>query len=132
MGQSTELKSNATNDDLRSITSPEIINIMKTIKQIQTRMKESDVKDLEFIRIYDKLSSEFNTFFEAHTKIFIKIIKGENLTTLASVLFYKDKVLRGLITEENLSNMLAEKYLPSNLKADSDAKLKEMKANGEI
>jgi hypothetical protein len=105
---------------------------MKTIKKIQNRMKDSDVTNLEYIRVYDKLGKEFDHFFNRYTNIFVKVVRGENLKTIASVLFYKDKVNRGLITEAELSDKLAQKYLTPEMKAQSDAKLKEMKSRGEI
>jgi hypothetical protein len=128
----SELKTNISNEELRNITTPSVIQIMKTIKAIQNRMKDPDVAGLEYIRVYDKLGKEFDAFFDKHTTIFTKVIRGENLNTIASVLYYKDKVQRGLITETQLSDLLAKKYLPSHLKAESDAKLKEMKDCGEI
>lgn len=128
----TDIVNNVSDDQLLGITSPEIINIMKTIKLIQKRMKMTDIANLEYIRVYDTLSKEFDTFFTRYTSMFISVIRGENLTTLASVLYYKDQVLRGLITEQELADKLAAKYFPANLKAESDAKLKEMKERGEI
>ena len=128
----SELKTNVTGTDLKEITSPSIISIMKTIKQIQKRMKDPDISELEYIRVYDTLSKEFEDFFDRYTGIFIKVIRGENLSTVASVLYYKDKVDRGLMSQEELSDLLAKKYLPADLKAQSDAKLKEMKEKGEL
>jgi len=128
----SDLKTNVSNDELKEITSPNVLAIMRTIKAIQKRMKDADVANLEYVRVYDKLGKEFNNFFDTHTSIFTKVIRGENLNTIASVLYYKDKVERELMTEEELSNMLSTKYLPAHLKAESDAKMKEMKENGGI
>lgn len=121
-----ELKTNVSNNELKEIISPNVIYIMKTIKAIQRRMKDPDMVNQEYIRVYDALGREFSDFSDKYTAIFTKIIRGENLNTVASVLYYKDKVDRGLMTEEELSSMLAEKYLPTHLKAESDAKIKEM------
>jgi len=120
-----------TPDNLLGIISPEIISIMLTIKQMQKRMKEPDMVNLEYVRVYDQLSREFDDFFTRQTNIFVSVIRGEDFKTLSSVLFYKDKQLRGLVTEEELSKGLAEKYLPPDLKAISDANIKEMKERGE-
>ncbi|MEM0354103.1 MAG: hypothetical protein QXW79_00840 [Thermoplasmata archaeon] len=109
------------------ITSPEIIYIMQTIKQIQKRMKDPDLAKLDYISIYDQLGREFEYFFNRYTSIFVKVIRGESLNTVAAILFYKDKMAKGLITEEQLSEMLAKKYLPEDLKKESDAKIKEMR-----
>lgn len=128
----SELKINISNEDLQEITSPNVIYIIKMIKEIQRRMKDPDVSGLEYIRVYDKLGKEFDNFFNTYTGIFVKVIRGENLNTLASVLYYKDKVDRGLLSEAQLADQLAKKYLPANLKSESDAKLKEMKEKGEL
>jgi len=128
----SELKTNVTHDELKNITTPTVIEIMRTIKAIQTRMKDPDIVKLEYIHVYDTLGKEFSDFSDKHTTIFTKVIRGENLNTIASVLYYKDKVERGLITEEQLSELLAKRYLPSHLKEESDAKIKEMKSRGEI
>jgi len=130
--QSTDLNLNPTDAQLKTIQSPEILYIMRTIKQIQKRMKDPDMRTLEYIRVYDQLGKEFTAFFERYTGIFISVIKGESLRTLASVLYYKDQVLRGLISEEELGDKLAKKYLPPELKAQSDARLREMKEKGEL
>ena len=128
----SDLTTEVSRDQLLGITSPEVINIMKTIKQIQKRMKDPDVVKLEYIRVYDQLGREFDDFFTRYTSIFISVIRGEDLATLASVLYSKDQVLRGLITEAELADKLAKKYFPAHLKAESDARLKEMKAKGEL
>ena len=123
---------NPTNEQLLSVKSPEVIYILQTIKKIQQRMKDPEILQMEFIRRYDKLSYEFNEFFERYTGIFARVVKGENLDVLASVLYQRDQVLRGIITEGELSNKLAEKYLTKEQKADADQKLKEMKAEKKI
>ena len=127
----SELKTNVTDAEMKEITTSSVLYIMKTIKQIQKRMKDPDIARLEYIRVYDTLGKEFDEFFEKYTGIFIKVIRGENLSTVASALYYKDKVERGLITQDELSDMLATKYLPADLKAEADAKIKEMKEKEE-
>ena len=129
---SSELKTVVTNSELKDITSPNVINILRTIKAIQKRMKDPDIVGLEYIRVYDKLGKEFQVFFDSYTKIFTTVIRGENLNTVASVLYYKDKVERGLMTEEQVSDLLANKYLPSHLKKESDANIQKMKERGDI
>uniref|UniRef100_A0A6C0LRX4 Uncharacterized protein n=1 Tax=viral metagenome TaxID=1070528 RepID=A0A6C0LRX4_9ZZZZ len=111
------------------IKSPQVMYIIITIKKIQARMKDSDMINSEYIRIYDQLSREFNHFFETYTDIFIKVIRGIDIEILASVLYYKDQVFQGLITEEQVADKLAQKYLPKHLKVASDIKLKELKSN---
>jgi len=115
-----------TPEQLSSITSPEVLYILKTIKQMQHRMKDPEIIELEFIRIYDKLSYEFDDFFTRYTGIFARVVKGEKLDLLASVLYQKDQVDKGLITEKELADKLAEKYLSKDQKLDSDKRLKVM------
>ena len=128
----SQLKLNVTPDQISSISTPEVLYIIKTIKQIQKRMKDPDMTNIEYIRVYDKLSHEFDDFFNRYTGIFAKVTKGEDLSVLASALYYKDQVAKGLISEADLSNKLAETYLPKKLKDESDMKIKSMKNEGII
>lgn len=107
------------------ITSPVVLYIMHTIKAIQARMREPDLINSEYITIYDTLGREFQEFSDEHTAIFTKVIRGESLATIASVLYFKDKEEKGAITESQISDMLATKYLPTSLKQESDAKMAE-------
>lgn len=97
------------------IESPEIVYILKSIKSIQNRLADDDIKGLEYIVVYDKLSKEFDYFFTTYTKLYVSVLKNENMNTIVSCLYYKDKVLRGIIREEDLSNFLAAKYIPESL-----------------
>ena len=124
----SELKTKVSNTELAGIKSPKVLEIMKTIRAIQTRMKQPDIVNAEFITVYKVITEEFEQFSNRYVSIFNKVIRGENLTTVASVLYYWDQFLRGLITEEELSEMLATKYLPPELKAQSDAILAKQKA----
>lgn len=128
----TELNLNPSDDQLRSIKSPSIISIMRTIKRIQQRMKDPDIRHLEYIRVYDQLGREFDDFFNRYTQIFISVIRGEDLKSLASVLYYKDQVLRGLVTEQELSDKLAKKYFTTEHYEASKKNLEELKRKGEI
>lgn len=121
------MEQNSANQIPPEITTPEIIYILRTIKQIQKRMKDPDIANLDYINVYDQLGREFDYFFNRYTSIFVKVVRGESLSTVAAILFYRDKMAKGLITEEQLSDMLAKKYLPENLKKESDARIKEMK-----
>lgn len=122
-----ELKINVSNDELKEITTPSVLYIMKTIKEIQKRMKDPDLVKSEYIEVYTKLGEEFSEFADNHTRIFTKVVRGENLNTIASALYYKDKISKGLMSEEQLSDMLATKYLPNHLKEEADTKIKELK-----
>lgn len=129
MSKQAELKTYVSDKELlNEIKSPSVIAIFKTIKAIQKRLNDPDITNLGYSSVYNILGEEFKDFSDKHTTIFTKVVRGENLNTVVSVLFYKDKVERGLITEEELSNILATKFLPEHLKKESDAKIQEMKA----
>jgi hypothetical protein len=123
----SNLKTNPSPEEMTQIKSPYVLAIIKIIKQIQARMKDPDLKDLEYSRLYDTLSKEFDEFFNKFTNIFIKVTRGESLDIIAANLYYLDQVVQGKISEAQVADMLATQYLPAHLKADSDAKLKEMK-----
>lgn len=127
-----ELKTNISNKELSDIHSPEIIHIMKTIKAIQRRMKDPDISKLPYIHAYDTLAKEFSYFSDRYTQIFTMVVRGSNLNTLTAALYYKDKVMRGLMTEEQLSTMLKEKYLTPEQIATAEENLKKMRAEGKI
>lgn len=127
-----KLKESVTNEELLGITTPSVLNMMRTIKQIQKRMNDPDLKNLEYPRVYDTLSKEFDDFFKRYTSIFIKVTRGEDLSILASNLYYKDQVERGLMKEAQVADLVASRYMPGHLKKESDIRLKEMKEKGEI
>lgn len=110
-----------------NVKSPTVIYILTMIKTLQNRMKDTDLRDLEYIRVYDSLSREFSDFADNYTSIFTKVVKGENLNMVASILFYKDQVEQGIMSEEKLSELLAQKYLPENLRGESNSIVNEMK-----
>ncbi len=128
----SNLKEKVSNDELGGITTPHVVYMIQTIKQIQKRMKDTDLVNLEYPRVYDALSKEFDDFFNRHTSIFIKVTRGENLDILASALYYQDQVAKGLITEAEVADKVAKRYMPEHLKKESDINLKEMKKNGEL
>lgn len=132
MSEISNLNNSPSASDMVDIVTPSVLYIMHTIKALQKRMKDPDLVNTEYIRVYDTLGREFQTFADNYTAIFTKVIRGESLNTIASALYYKDKVERGLISEGRLSELLAEKYLPTHLKEESDIKIKEMKERGEI
>ena len=123
----SNLNCNPTSEEMLQIKSPYVLAIIRIIKQIQKRMKDPDIVNLEYSRVYDSLSKEFDEFFNKFTNIFIKVTRGESLDIIAANLYYLDQVVRGQITEAEVADMLASQYLPAHLKAESDLKLKEMK-----
>ena len=128
----SELKTNINNTELMDIKSLEIINIMKTIKIIQTRMKDPDMMQLSYIRVYDALGKEFSHFSDKYTKIFTMVIRGENLNTITTVLYYRDKVIRGLMTEEQLMELLKKKFLTEEQQKAADIAINKMREDGQI
>lgn len=127
-----ELKNCDNINCLNEIKSPTVLYIIATIKNIQKRMKEPDLTNCEYIRVYDVLGREFRNFADSYTSIFTKVIRGENLSTIATILYYKDQIDRNLLTEQQLSQMLASKYLPENLRQESENNIKNMIARGEV
>lgn len=112
-----------------NIESPLVIYILKTIKAMQTRMKEPDLINRQYAFVYDTLSKEFNNFFEKEPAIFTRVIRGESMATIASILYYKDKESRGLINQDQISDQLATRFIPEHLKKEADERIKEMKAS---
>jgi hypothetical protein len=123
----TDLNMDVTDEQINNISTPELVYIMSTIKQIQKRMKDPDISKLEYIRVYDVLGREFDPFFNRYTGIFVKVIRGESLQTIAAVIYFKDQVIKGLTTEEKVADMLAKKFYTKEMKEQSDANLKIMK-----
>lgn len=115
-----------------NITSPQVIYILKTIKAIQKRMKDPDLVNAEYIRVYDKLCTEFDYFTEKYTDIFTKVVRGEPLATIGSVLFHKNKMDNGETDQDKLRDALMEKYWPENLKQEAKEKMKEMENQNKI
>lgn len=93
-----------------NLSSPQVLYIIDTIKKIQKRMKEPDLINSPYIEVFDTISKEFSSFSDNYTYIMTLVVKGENLNTVASILYYKDLHEKGLITEEELANSLAKKY----------------------
>lgn len=109
-----------------------ILYIIATIKRIQSRMKDSDMVDKDFVTVYNKLAHEFVPFSDDYAKIFDNVVKGKNINQIANLLFYKDRVDRGLTSESVVSNVVAERFLPTDLKTQSDIKIREMQQRGEL
>lgn len=114
-------------EPLADIKSPEIIYVIKTIKAIQTRMKEPDMVNESYVHVYDKLGKEFSHFSDSYMEIFKKVIRGESLGVTAASLFYKDRVMQGLMEESTLSEILQKKYMTAEQQKISSEGLKKMK-----
>ena len=112
---------------MQHITTPYIREICEKIKVIQNRMKQPDLVAAPYIHVYDALTKEFTEFSDSYTTIFTKVIRGENLRQVCAILLYRDKVERGLISEEEVSEMLARHFLSPELKQQSDANMVNVK-----
>lgn len=97
------------------IRSVEISHIIDNIKKVQSRMKDPDVKNLQYIYAYDKLGKEFSNFADKYPNIFVMVVRGDDLRTMASTLYYQDKINRGEISSEKVGQLLAKKYIPDHL-----------------
>ena len=98
--------------NIAGIRSKNILEVIENIKKIQKRMLDPDLVDAPYVETYGTLSQEFSDFFNTHTNIFSKVVRGDDLMTVAQALFYKDKVNMGQMKESDLSQILADKYLP--------------------
>lgn len=116
----------AAREELCGIT-PSILHIIKTIKQIQERKRDPAISKLEFTEMYSILSEEFSDFADQYTTIFSTVIRGERLDMVARSLYYKDQLLRGLITEEEIADKIAATVIPLNLRTDVDDALSRIK-----
>jgi hypothetical protein len=116
--------------DLKSITSTRVLAIIDTIKRMQNRMKSRDLINEDFAIIYSTLSDEFPLFFDNNPEIFKLIVSKnkQNLQILTQILYCRDRVDNGFMTEGELSETLSNIYLPKNLKEESDKKIREIRA----
>lgn len=90
---------------------PETIEILNVIKEINKRKKDEDLRGKQSGYVYNTLSIEFNDFSERYPRIFSNVVRDENISTLIQVLYYKDMVKQGKISEKEFSEKLGNKYL---------------------
>lgn len=120
------------------IISPSVKILFDTVRAIKIRINQNDVKTLSFPEIYQKMTDEFPTFASQQPRMFVRLIettkpemtpveKQKVMDNICSVLYYRDKVVRGLITEEEVADIVAGRYLTPELKAESDRLLKKMR-----
>ena len=93
--------------ELDFIKDPSIIGILKTIKQIQARMKQPDLVSAQYAVVYQTLLEDFPDLSDS---ILRSVISGDKNGLLASILYHKSKELEGSLSETELSKMLAKKY----------------------
>lgn len=118
-------------EKLSAIRSPKIKQLAVTIKQIRRRMQDPDIACLSTPQRYEKLSYEFNDFFERYTRIYTKVVMNESLSVIASCLYYYDQVEQGNITEKEITDGLVDKFFPENLKKEYQDKMAEMEQHSE-
>ena len=113
-----------------AIKSPDLLNILKNIRQIWHRLNDDDVKCLPIMHQLDKISREHDDFGKNHEKILTSIVLADGtdarikaLSTIISVIYYKEKERQGLVTEGECSEMLTNKFFPENLKNELRQKM---------
>lgn len=111
----TTFHNTSTKTDLPNIKSALVTGIILSIKQIQKRLKDPDVACLSYYEALEKMTSEFTQFATDHGSIFTKVVGCEDLSTIASILYYKDKVDSGAMTESEVSSLVNKKYIPEKL-----------------
>lgn len=120
------------------IISPSVKFLYDTVRAIRKRIEEPGIRTLTFPEIYQKMSEEFPTFADQQPRMFVRLIettkpetseaqKKTIIDNIVSVLYYRDRVVRGLMTEEEVADIVAGKYLTPELKAESDRRLKAMR-----
>ena len=97
------------------IQSESVRKLVKTIKSIQKRMMDSDLVSAEYITVYSVLSEEFKDFSDSYPELFKKVTSGTDIQTVSSILYFRDRYERGLITEEQLAQMLNKRYIPAHI-----------------
>lgn len=125
-------ETSAASQSTLDITTPHVLYIIRTIKSIQKRIMDPDMRNQEEIWVYDQMTREFCEFCDCHKEIFRRVVRGEDLSIVAGALYYEDRMCRGLLTKEKLSDDLHTKFLPPDLKLEADKRISEMRANGEI
>lgn len=102
--------------ELPFIKDQQLMELLFTIKQFQSRMKEPDLMSASYAEACEILQDEFPEFSKNYNSIFLMLLRGDKYDTLATVLYHRSRVLNGEIQEEELANMLADKYIPKELR----------------
>lgn len=98
--------------ELPFIKDPELVDLLKTIKQFQARLKQFQGT---YAQACETMEKEFPDFASKYNSIFVMLIRGDKYDTLGKVLYYRSKVLNGEMEESELASILAEKYIPSDI-----------------
>lgn len=103
--------------ELPFIKDQQLTDLLRTIKQFQWRMKEPDLMSASYAEACEILQDEFPEFSKNYNSIFLMLMRGDKYDALATVLYYRSKVANGEMQEEKLANMVADKYIPKELRA---------------
>lgn len=94
--------------DQESVTS-----IISNIKHIKHLMNQPEYSKLSFGQLHLKLVKipRVGEFQMNNSTIFNMVISKRDLTTIASILYYKNKVDSGVMTSEELASKVSQKYV---------------------
>ena len=125
--------------ELADIKSDQIVYILQMIKYMRTRMKEPEIKSMNFARAYDTLGKDpmLDHFFDRYTKLFIQVLENKpgDLQMMVTLLYYKDMMNQGKITQTEvdvLSKELAKKHMPQHLYDESNKNITDLKTTGKL
>lgn len=102
--------------DQLSFLIPSVLEKLVVIKNIQSVMKEPSMIHKSFAETYQRLSEQFEDFANQYPLIFTKVVRGDDLSTLAGSLYYEHCVETGTITSEALAQNLFDHYASDELK----------------
>lgn len=91
---------------------PEMKNVLTTIKLIQQQMSLPENINLSYAQLYHKMDMAFPEFGEKYASIFTNVIKGTKLDVIAGTMYFNSLVEHGEMTEEDFGKILAKVYLP--------------------
>lgn len=110
---------------------PDVGNVLDKVMEILEYMLDDSIKKMKSSNINEynsHMENKFSEFSNRYYGLFQKIISGEDITPLLSMLASIDKVKSGSATletvEEQLGEELANKYIYPNLTNDQKKKIK--------
>lgn len=104
------------NNNTKNKLSGTALYIIITVKEMQKRMLDQDLVNEEFAVNYDRLSREFNDFFEKYPNIFSLVVKCKDPYVLAQIVYFYSKCMKGEKSEEEIANMVFSKLHKPNQK----------------
>src|SRR5690625_3952520 len=103
-------------NELSFINNQEIKDIILTIKEIQKRMNLHQESSMKFPVMYEKLTNEFKSFSKNFPFIFDMVLHNKSLETIASALYYRNRMENNEINEKQITKQLVDKYFPDDIK----------------